>query len=622
MSRETARDPDVAAEGVDSMSEPESRRGDYRAFMRATASGLVVPTVERQFLAWLDHKGVPLSEGPLGTRREDSGSWAAMQRLETEFGMIVRCRLTEETAKAGRWGSEILASSAGWIHIEIHNSHGRYAAVPGLAKSLMRELELRDASLELRDQVRMWDEAELDSLVELLMAPDRNGLVLVAGTGPDPALFDGFNSRLPRWIGDAYGLAQVISLTPQATYGLSRRLEEHAPHPWTIRTYYPGLRLGSGVDARRHRYLSVDTLARQPDSRIRQLLGSVARRHAAARDVPREVVDARRSFERAGARELIDRLATAVALAPAPNRGYSDTPTPMSKPGTVVKRRDETAGGDDAAALGVLHRVLGIDTVTEESVRAALRRHDAAVRTELHGELEAAAELLDEQLERLGVLEDENRALTSAADDDELEHAELDYELERLRGEVKWLRGKFAEVKDFDTAFAAAPEGFVEEFQDTCEALVSGLQEGDVIFTGDLGSVRRVDESDSFGCCVREASRCIFALREYVRAKADGMAPNGVDHFLRHRPTGYDGVSPGKHARGETSDTMTHYGHERMFPVPVDVVPEGRIQMVAHFKLARLGRISPRMYYFDDTPRSGCVYVGYLGPHLTNSMSD
>lgn len=44
--------------------------------------------------------------------------------------------------------------------------------------------------------------------------------------------------------------------------------------------------------------------------------------------------------------------------------------------------------------------------------------------------------------------------------------------------------------------------------------------------------------------------------------------------------------------------------------------------MVAHFKPARIGMVSPYLYYFDAMPRTGKICVGYLGPHLTNSQTD
>jgi hypothetical protein len=78
------------------------------------------------------------------------------------------------------------------------------------------------------------------------------------------------------------------------------------------------------------------------------------------------------------------------------------------------------------------------------------------------------------------------------------------------------------------------------------------------------------------------------------------------------------GITPGKHAQNETGTTMKRYGAERVFPVPQWVRPTGMAEMRAHFRLARIGVVSPRMYYLDDYVRSKSIYIGYIGPHPTN----
>jgi len=44
--------------------------------------------------------------------------------------------------------------------------------------------------------------------------------------------------------------------------------------------------------------------------------------------------------------------------------------------------------------------------------------------------------------------------------------------------------------------------------------------------------------------------------------------------------------------------------------------------MTAHFKLGRIGMVSPRLYFFDDYTKTGKVYIGYIGPHLTNTQTN
>jgi hypothetical protein len=55
--------------------------------------------------------------------------------------------------------------------------------------------------------------------------------------------------------------------------------------------------------------------------------------------------------------------------------------------------------------------------------------------------------------------------------------------------------------------------------------------------------------------------------------------------------------------------------------VPLRVDPAGAIFMGAHFKLGGGDTISPRLYLHDAVDTDGNVYVGYIGRHLTNTLT-
>lgn len=44
--------------------------------------------------------------------------------------------------------------------------------------------------------------------------------------------------------------------------------------------------------------------------------------------------------------------------------------------------------------------------------------------------------------------------------------------------------------------------------------------------------------------------------------------------------------------------------------------------MLAHFKIASIATISPRIYGYDNWTADGKVYVGYIGRHLTYTMTN
>ncbi|EWT02613.1 hypothetical protein N865_02860 [Intrasporangium oryzae NRRL B-24470] len=595
---------------------------DYRAFMRSKDPAAVIETVTAEFTRWLGEKGLQQDSHEDARWASDSGS-GQVQRETTEGAELLRCQLVEPGTSMGTWTTEVLAASEGWIDVSVSNSQGRFVAVPRLAKALMRDLDLRDASLQLLDNVKLWDVAELDMLVELLQDPDRHGLVLVAGTGPDPGLFDAFRARIHTWTREVFGLAQSIVLTPQATWALAERLSFHAVPAWTLRTYYPGVQPLDAIDSRRHRYMSTATLATEPDAYLRSVLGNVARAHAARRPEPIEVVEARRALDRAETAALLDRLDTpterpSVTLPGRQETGETRVQTRDAD--TLPETRELVPQADVMAAI---REILRLDEVSPETVRSAFNAMVDQVREAELEQIKTASLRIKEQAARIEELEDRVRLSDELLDDDILERALLQDEATRVNAEVRWLRARLREKEDYEAANGAPPDEFEIDYPQSCLELLDRIAEDDVlVFTGDREEVAAVDEVDTLQLAARAAWDACTSLREYARAHTDGKCSSGVDHFLRHRPAGYEGVSPGKHGATETGVTMRRFGGERVFAVPAEVDTSRSKTMTAHFKLARIGLFSPRLYYYDDLNRTGKIYIGYLGRHLTNTQTN
>jgi hypothetical protein len=43
--------------------------------------------------------------------------------------------------------------------------------------------------------------------------------------------------------------------------------------------------------------------------------------------------------------------------------------------------------------------------------------------------------------------------------------------------------------------------------------------------------------------------------------------------------------------------------------------------MGAHIRIGASGQISPRLWFHDATASTGKIYMGYLGRHLTNTLT-
>lgn len=116
----------------------------------------------------------------------------------------------------------------------------------------------------------------------------------------------------------------------------------------------------------------------------------------------------------------------------------------------------------------------------------------------------------------------------------------------------------------------------------------------------------------------------ILVLRDYMRAVEAGDFSGCVHDYLDKSIGVYRTCSQKRHSPTE-SETVRNNGKmcgERIFPVPVEVDPRGEIEMLAHFKTSHRDTNDPRMHYYADTQFTHKVYIGYIGPHLTNTKTN
>ncbi len=115
----------------------------------------------------------------------------------------------------------------------------------------------------------------------------------------------------------------------------------------------------------------------------------------------------------------------------------------------------------------------------------------------------------------------------------------------------------------------------------------------------------------------------LLALDHFARSSADGAASGDFLSWCKSDASSDFPFPTAKVAMRE-SDTVARNAklrNERMLPVPKDVAPAGQVFMQAHLKVGGGNTIAPRLHFYDDCIRSGKVYVGYLGPHLRNTLT-
>lgn len=157
-----------------------------------------------------------------------------------------------------------------------------------------------------------------------------------------------------------------------------------------------------------------------------------------------------------------------------------------------------------------------------------------------------------------------------------------------------------------------APELF-SDLPDAVRRLEAYVQ-----FTGDPRRTAELDEYDHAGLGVKRCWEGVIALHDYARATVDDAHKGSFYDYLRATPDGYSPFPLSHYAASESESTMgkKEYALERTLKVPEAVHPAGHVEMWAHLKLLKVGRISPRLHFHDDASGTGKMYVGYIGRHL------
>ena len=387
---------------------------------------------------------------------------------------------------------------------------------------------------------------------------------------------------------------------------------------WTIRTYLPDVDPASEPDAVRHRILGTARLAGS-DRAVQYLLGDITRRYAASRPIPGEVLSATRALNRiADKAMLVERFAEATAsLADLSLEKATDRPsdTLTMPPEDTVPRIRET---DVEDALALVRQHLQIDDITADSL--ARIAQDARFGREL---LTAETTSLDQLRFTLEGTEEARDFWKDLLAEEQLELAVAEETRGKFEDEVRFLRVQLQRLSP-ETAWIgiddAARTQYPKDFGELLELWESPTL-SNVVFTGDADIALGLDALDNLGVFSRTTWECLLALSDYIRVKGNGFL-GGFDEYVQNSPPDCRTIGPKKHVRSETAVTMQRYGSERIFPVPQTVDPSGRATMAAHFRLGRAGMSSPRMHYLDAFHTDGHAYVGYIGPHLTNTQSN
>ncbi|MCC9307154.1 hypothetical protein LN042_08575 [Kitasatospora sp. RB6PN24] len=447
-----------------------------------------------------------------------------------------------------------------WICLEVEHLPGRTAGgdddPPELAAALLTGLAARDGASAVRAEPAVVATADVGRVVAELCDGARRLPVVV-----DAAAAGASERALWRPL---VGLAVLYRLTSEAVPAFNRALPHHRIAAGGVRTFLPGLDPASPVDGYRHP--AVHPHGRHPDpAHTAAAVARLPRRLAARAPLPAELA-------------ALPPLRTR----PRPSGAGTFAPASPDGPGLAQLRADQEV----------------LTALLEEA------DHEEAARRAEIGQL------------RLELREQQEYALGLA-----VELAERADELRRTEGWLRHLQQHLAGLGEAAEAYRApeaeppGPTGFA--------ALLERLGELPALrFTGNRRITVGLDAQALGEDWAATAWDALLALQDYAAARRSGAAWRDFLHWCRQPPPGGHRFPPGKVVRDESAQTAGRpvWRRQRTFPVPTEVDPAGEVFMGAHLRIGAGNGKAPRLHFHDDTARSGLVYLGYLGPHLDNTL--
>jgi hypothetical protein len=461
-----------------------------------------------------------------------------------------------------------------WFWLEASSSE-----VLPLVRVLLNSVAARDSLAVLSSEPVRVGADEVDDLIDVLCDPDRRLPAMVATAHPATGLGP-WTATIAQVTRDTSGLASTYILDDPAAMAFNEALgQTHGVWGGALRTYMPDVDPALPSDGLRHRVMLASRISADPQ-RVGAVLADLPRRLALEAPIPLAL---------AGVSRLLltqSRDAPETALDAASETGQG-VPFPV------------TAAGYE------LTQELGKQAKRVERLR---RERDEAI------------SIAEEQEARANSLFAERQNLLAQL-------AEREQQVLQLESTARAFRQRLIEAgvpADSLIPLEATPDAPPGEFAELLDWIERHLPR--VEYTGDIGEPLGLDSSPESLTWVRSSWEALRALQAYAEVKAERgfagdfrawcMNPPSPDEYI---------ISPNKVKmdESETVHTRPKWRQERVFRVPPEVDPDGWVFMGAHITIGASanGRINPRLYFHDGVLKTGRIYIGYIGRHLTNTLS-
>ncbi|MET7873647.1 hypothetical protein [Streptomyces cyaneofuscatus] len=302
----------------------------------------------------------------------------------------------------------------------------------------------------------------------------------------------------------------------------------------------------------------------------------------------------------------------------------------------MSRRTAESSGHRASAILATLPQRLSARSALPTALLSVPRhrtrprpKSDGTDIAQLHADNATLTTMLDEAERAEALRVDEINDLYAEAAKSERTSDELRGENEELYDKyqesqrlIAHLREKLNSVGEFTAAYTPAESPSIDYPTSFAELLERLTELSHLSFTGNRKITQGLD-SQSVDNWLSVAWDGLLALNHFAGASVKGIVGGDFLSWCKSDASGAFPFPAAKVAMRE-SDAVARNGKlrsERMLPVPVAVEPSGKAFMQAHLQIGRGNTVAPRLHFYEDGTRSGKVYIGYLGPHLRNTLT-
>ncbi|HUN30581.1 MAG TPA: hypothetical protein VMU95_01070 [Trebonia sp.] len=469
--------------------------------------------------------------------------------------------------------------------------------VLSLVRVLLDSVTARDSLAVLTSEPVLVGADQVDELIDVLCDPERRLPAMVATAHPAIA-FGSWSATIAEVTRDACGLASTYLLDEQATMAFNQAIgETHGVWGGALRTYMPEVDPAVPSDGLRHRVMLASRISADAH-RVGAVLADLPRRLALEAPIPLALAGVNRMLL-TQSREALETAEDSTA--PPPSGTASLVPQQAGPPAWPATGTANSAEG-------------GAQELAHEAGKQAKRIE------RLRRERDEALGLAEEQEVRANSLFTERQNLLAQL-------AEREQQVLQLESTARAFRQRLVEAgvpADSLIPLEAPPDAPPDEFAELLDWVERHLPR--IEFTGDIDDPLELDSSPESSTWVRSSWEALRALQAYAEVKAERGFAGDFRAWCMNPPSPGDYIiSPNKVKmdESETVHSRPKWRQERIFRVPPEVEADGLVFMGAHITIGASanGRINPRLYFHDGVLKTGRIYVGYIGRHLTNTLS-